>query len=284
MSYLSVSTWSLHRLLGPLRWTAWDAKAGEHRSHEQPQPQKLTLLELPAELAARGYRAVEICHFHFPSVEASYLAQLRDAFANASISFDTLLLDYGDLTAEDVKRRQADFALMRRWIEIAAAAGAKQIRIVAGEAQPDDADAIRHSAEALQSLAVYGDSQGVRVITENFKSLTSKGSSCLSLLKQAGDRLGMITDFGNFSGSAKYEELAMILPHSVSVHAKAHYDEKGFPDVAEYVHCLDTVRASGFDGAYVLIYDGPGDMWAGLDRVKRLVEPYVKTNEDKVKA
>ncbi|MBB6675619.1 sugar phosphate isomerase/epimerase family protein [Cohnella nanjingensis] len=275
MSYLSVSTWSLHRLLGPLRWTAWDAEAGTHQSHEQEQPQVLTLLELPAALASRGYQAAEVCHFHFPSVEPAYLSQLREAFAAAGISFDTLLLDYGDLTAADEARREADYGLMRRWIDTAAAAGAKQIRIVAGEAQPGDAEAIRRSAAALKALAAYGDERGVRVITENFKPLTSSGASCLSLLAQTGERVGMITDFGNFGGSAKYEELAMILPYSVSVHAKAHYDDAGLPDEAEYRRCLDVTSAAGFNGAYVLIYDGPGDMWAGLERARRIVEPYV---------
>jgi len=100
MSYLSVSTWSLHRLLGPLRWTYWDADAREHRTHVQDQPQVHSLLELPAEASRRGYRAVEICHFHFPSTDAEYAAALKRSFEDAGISFDTLLLDYGDLTAE----------------------------------------------------------------------------------------------------------------------------------------------------------------------------------------
>lgn len=275
MSYLSVSTWSLHRLLGPLRWTEWDAKQGAHRTREQEQPQVLTLLELPQEAARRGYQAVEICHFHFPSTEPDYLRELRSAFASAGISFDTLLLDYGNLTTEDEARREADLSLMRSWIDAASLAGAKQIRIVAGEAQPTDEEAIRLSAAALRELADYAAGQNVRVITENFKSLTSTGESCAKLLQQAGEQVGIITDFGNFKSPSKYDEFLVTLPHSVSVHAKAHYDEAGLPDTEEYVRCLETVRASGYNGAVVLIYDGPGDMWEGLDRIGRIVKPYL---------
>ncbi|MEK3912424.1 sugar phosphate isomerase/epimerase [Paenibacillus sp. FSL H7-0331] len=275
MSYLSVSTWSLHRLLGPLRWTVWDAEKGTHQIKEQEQPQVLSLLELPAEAAQRGYQALEVCHFHFPSTEPDYLATLRQAFITAGLSFDTLLLDYGDLTAQDETRREADFNLIRNWIDIAAGAGAKQIRVIAGEAMPTDEEAIRQSAASLLELAEYAAGQGVCVVTENFRSLTSTGASCTRLLDHTGDQVGMITDFGNFNPPTKYDEFGMILPYSVSVHAKAHYDEHGMPDEAEFHSCLETVRAAGCNCAIVLIYDGPGDMWEGLERIRRIVEPYL---------
>ncbi|MFC5469364.1 sugar phosphate isomerase/epimerase family protein [Cohnella suwonensis] len=278
MSYLSVSTWSLHRLLGPLRWTAWDSEAGAHRTNIQDQPQELTLLELPAEAARRGYGAVEICHFHFPSTNGDYLIELRDAFSDVGISFDTLLLDYGDLTTEDEARLSADMRLFREWIDVAARCGARKIRIVAGEASPDDEAAIGRSAVALSKLFAYAEPLGVKVVTENFKPLTSKGTNCLKLLEAARAGrwpLRMITDFGNFSGPSKYEELAMTLPYSLSVHAKAIFDGNGMPDEAEFRLCLDAVRDSGYEGSYVLVYDGPGNMWEGLERVRRIVEDYL---------
>ncbi|MBD2869731.1 sugar phosphate isomerase/epimerase family protein [Paenibacillus arenilitoris] len=277
MSYLSVSTWSLHRLLGPLRLTVWDAESGSQLTRVQEQPQLLTLLELPGKAAARGYRAVEVCHFHFPSTESAYLEELRQAFRTAGVSLDTLLLDYGDLTSADEQRRVADLAFIRKWIGIASSCGAKQIRVVAGEAQPDDKAAIAISAAALAELAEYAAEFGVRVITENFKPLASTGESSLQLLAQAGSRVGFITDFGNYHGERKLAEIASTTPYSVSIHAKPTYDEAGYPDREQLIAYLDQVRQAGFDGAYVLIYDGPGDMWEGLERVKAIVEPYVLT-------
>jgi sugar phosphate isomerase/epimerase len=275
MPYLSVSTWSLHRMLGPLRWTVWDASEGIHKLKEQEQPQVLSLLELPAEAAKRGYQAVEICHFHFPSTEPAYLERLREAFISAGISFDTLLMDYGDLTTLDAERQEADFNLIRNWIDIAAGVGAKQIRVIAGEADPIEEGAIRQSALALLELADYAAGKGVHVLTENFRLLTSTGASCANLLQLTGDKVGMITDFGNFKGPAKYEEFLMTLPYSVSVHAKAQYDANGIPDEVEFRQCLETVQAAGRDCAMVLIYDGPGDMWEGLERIKRIAQPYL---------
>ncbi|SDX62972.1 sugar phosphate isomerase/epimerase [Paenibacillus sp. CF384] len=275
MSYLSISTWSLHRLLGPLRFTTWNAATGQHEQNVQEQPQALTLLELPAELARRGYHAAEVCHFHFPSTDPDYLAQLREAFSAAALSFDTLLLDYGDLTSEDEEKRAADIRFMREWIDIASLAGAKQIRIIAGEAQPDQEEAIRKSADGLIELGRYASEKGVRVVSENFKALTSTGTSSVKLLESIGDAADFITDFGNFAFPTKYAEFTMTLPRSVSVHAKAQYDGDGYPDREEFLKCLETVRAAEFNGAIVLIYDGPGDMWAGLDRIKDIVAEYL---------
>lgn len=275
MSYLSVSTWSLHRLLGPLHWTVWNPEARIHEVKEQEQPEILSLLELPSEAARRGYQAVEICHFHFPSTSDAYLLELREHFAAAQISLDTILADYGDLTNGDEGRRSADHGFLREWIEIAAKCGAKRIRIIAGEAAPSDEAALRLSAQQLRELGEYGEGLGVQVVTENFKSLLSIGANCLTVMEQTAGKAAMITDFGNYQGPLKYEEIAATTPYSKSIHVKPHYDEAGLPDEAELRQCLDSVQTGGYDGAYVLIYDGPGDMWEGLERVRWIVEPYL---------
>ncbi|MNR31806.1 hypothetical protein D3C85_1493420 [compost metagenome] len=127
----------------------------------------------------------------------------------------------------------------------------------------------------MSELALYAKAYGVSVITENFKELTSHASSCLQILERTGHSVSMITDFGNFEGSLKYEEIAGTIPHSVSIHAKAGYDENGYPDEDEFRRCLTAVRDQGYEGAYVLIYDGPGDMWEGLERIKRIVREYM---------
>ncbi|MCM3628636.1 sugar phosphate isomerase/epimerase [Paenibacillus glycanilyticus] len=277
MSYLSLSTWSLHRNLGPLRWTVWNEETGVQDTSVQEQPLLHSLLELPAEAAKRGYQAVEICHFHFPSTDSSYLKQVKQAFEQAGLSFDTLLLDYGDITSSNEVRVSADLALIREWIDIASQSGAKQIRVVAGEASPSDEEAISLSAARLSELSEYGRTVGVKVITENFKALTSTGASCMKLLGAWGEHAATITDFGNFRGALKYEEIALTTPLSVSVHVKPQYDENGYPDEAELRRCLDTVSSAGFNGAFVLIYDGPGDMWEGMERVKRIASAYISS-------
>src|SRR5690625_6923520 len=77
MSYLSISTWSLHRKLGPLRWHIWDEAEKKIRVDIENQPEHIELEALPTILADKGFKAVEICHFHFPSTDPAYLQDLR---------------------------------------------------------------------------------------------------------------------------------------------------------------------------------------------------------------
>src|SRR5665647_3769245 len=108
MRYLSLSTWSLHRNLGPLHWTKWDEDNQKQITVIDPQPELTTLLELPAILAEKGFKAIEIGHFHILDTSEAYLHQLRNAVFQAGIKFYTLLLDYGDISSGDPTRRTAD--------------------------------------------------------------------------------------------------------------------------------------------------------------------------------
>jgi hypothetical protein len=85
----------------------------------------------------------------------------------------------------------------------------------------------------------------------------------------------MLSDFGNFSGTSKYAELTKIVPHSEVIHAKAMTDDDGLPNDQEFQQCMAIVKQSGYEGPVVLVYDGPHDMWDGIDRIKNLVLPYL---------
>ncbi|MBS4216950.1 sugar phosphate isomerase/epimerase [Bacillus sp. FJAT-49711] len=275
MSYLSLSTWSLHRNLGPLNWTIWDEDQNKHSIRAEPQPETITLLELPAILSSKGYRAIEICHFNFPSTDSDYLKKLKSACEEANIMFNTLLLDYGDITTDDEIRRHADISLIKNWIDIASECGAKQIRIIAGDASPENEAALVRSSEVLNDLIKYANNLGVRIITENFHSLTATADNCIRLVNNCNEELGLIADFGNFKGENKYEEIEKILPFSQSVHAKPDMDSDGIPDEEEFRRCLDQLVAANYNGPINLIYDGPGDMWEGIERVRKVVDSYL---------
>lgn len=275
MSFLSVSTWSLHRNLGPLHWTNWDEIKQTHVTNVDPQPELTKLLELPAILAEKGFKAVEIGHFHMRDTSDEYLLQLKEAIKRAGIIFYTLLLDYGDISSSDDNRRIADIAWLKSWIEIAAKVGAERVRIIGGQSNPTNQEAIARSVDALKELSRYADARGVRVVTENFRPLTSTAENCLALLEACDEKIGLIADFGNLSGDNKLSQLAKIIPRSESIHAKAITDEQGLPDSEELQRCLNLVKTAEYAGPIVIIYDGPHDMWAGIERVKELVLDYL---------
>lgn len=275
MPYLSLTTWSLHRNLGPLRWTFWSDEEKRQITKEEPQPQTINLLELPERMAAQGFQALEVCHFHFPSTEPEYLNQLRHSFTEAGITFYTLLLDYGDISSENEVRRNADLEFIKSWVDIAAEVGAERVRVVAGESSPHNLHALERSIQGLRELTAYGKEKGVRVITENFRSLASTVSNCMDLVKAFDGPNGLTVDFGNLSADNKYDSLEKLLPYAESIHAKPCYDEDGKIDADEFRRCLDLMAQASYNGPVTLVYAGPGDLWDGIDRTRKIVEEYL---------
>lgn len=263
----AVSTWSLHRTLGRPPITGPDQHTPWHVG-----PEALSLLALPAKLAAFGINKIEICHFHLPSRDAAYLAQLRTALDDAGVTLWQLLIDGGDLTHPQHAAR--DQAWIQEWIDVAATLGATRARVSGGKAAPT-AQSLATSRAALAQLAAYAAARNVRLMTENWQNLLSTPEAVLTVL--AGlDEVGLLADFGNWSGPNKYTDLAMILPRAESAHAKAHFDGPGSMDRADYEQCLALCQQSNFSGPYSLIYDGPdGDEWAGLQLEKTVVGAYL---------
>lgn len=256
----AVSTWSLHRTLGNV--VASDSSVSGGRSKDLPPTATagIALLDLPAELAAHGYDTLHLCHFHLASRDAAYLAAVRAALAEHGVTLDTFLIDDGDLTAPDADRHEAWYG---EWLEVAEALGAQRARIGAGRSAPTP-ELLAASGERLARLVA--SHPGVRVVTENWLEMTPDAASVLAVLDAAGDGVGLLIDLGNWTGPAKYDDLAVLAPRAETCHAKCHFSVDG-PDADDFRRSLEVLKAAGFDGPLALIYDGPdADEWANLDR------------------
>lgn len=267
---LAVSTWSLHRTLG--RLPNYGPEANGTVPPRTIAPDALSLLDLPARLAAFGLYKVEICHFHLPSREPAYLHQLRDALARAEVTLWQLLIDAGDITHPT--QAETEITWIEGWIDVAATLGATRARVSGGRAEPSP-QALAASHDALAHLADYAQRQGVRLMTENWQNLLTKPEYVLTVLDGL-DHIGLLADFGNWSGPTKYEDLAQILPRAETTHAKAHFAGPGQMDKTDYVRCFELCQAAHFGGPYSLIYDGPdSDEWAGLQLERAVVMNYL---------
>lgn len=261
----TVSTWSLHRTLG--RFVGPDsATLGGPFMDSAAEPNGVALLDLPRQLQAHGYEAVQIVHFHLPSTDPAYLAQLRAALSDAGIELDTLLIDDGDLT--DPVNADRTEAWISDWLDVAVALGATRARVVAGQTEPTP-ERLQESAHRLVRLAEAHP--GVRIVTENWKSLLPDGATVQELLRQTGDPVGLLIDLGNWSGVDKFDELALIAPIAETCHAKCRFID-GTPDTEDFRHGLQVLKDAGYDGPLALIYDGSDDdEWAQLDVEQEIV-------------
>ena len=268
---LSVSSWSLHRLLGqPDFYGASDGYAIPGDSHHRGA---LSLLEVPAAIAARGIHTLEICHFHLPSLDHGYLAELSATLTAAGVELFSLIVDDGDIT-HPTKGRQ-DLEWIAGWLSIAAQLGAARMRVIAGK-QPPSVSNLELSSSRLLHLADRSHTFAIRIMTENWFDLTSSPTAVQSLFAGLDNRVGLCLDFGNWSGPDKYDQLAAIAHLAESCHAKAEFSDQGQLHQADFQRCLDITTAANFEGPYTLIFDADvPPVWSGLQQEILSVTPYL---------
>jgi hypothetical protein len=267
----SVSTWSLHRTLGqPAIYGVENGFAVPTETHNRGA---LSLLELPAWLAETGIHTLEICHFHLPSLDPQYLADLRAAIQEAGVELFSFLIDDGDVTHPTYGER--DQAWIEGWFEIASALGARRTRVSAGKTPPSE-EVLAKSTQALKDLAERATERGLRLMTENWHTTLSTPTAVHTLFDRMDGRVGLCLDFGNWGGSHKYDDLRSIATYAESCHAKADFSNSGELDRDDYLQCLEITDAANFAGPYTLIYSGPdNDERARLTLEMQVIQPYL---------
>ena len=181
MIELAISSWTIHGALGA-PWYEPDA-AGVMVNKRSPQSASLTLLDLPAFIAADGFKLLEICNFHMPSIEDNYLAELRRAIEAADVTLVNLLIDTGNLSAGADREWRRDIAAAKRWQDIAVKLGANGVRIDCGT-EPPTPETLARSAEALRELVDYGKSIGLHTTTENWRSTSVESDNLLQIMER----------------------------------------------------------------------------------------------------
>jgi Xylose isomerase-like TIM barrel len=267
---IAVSTWSLHNLLGI---THTNGPGVTPTGFAEPTfgPGAVTLEELPAELAKRGYFRVEICHFNFASRDAAYLAKTRAAFAASGVVIQTLLIDDGDIT--NPATRERDLAWIASWVEAAALLGAENARVIAGKSKPTK-EALALSVDGLRKMAALGKARGVRIVTENWFDTLSTPEAVHHVLDAVGPDLGFLADTGNWSGPSKYADLQSIFACAELCHAKTDFRPGLVIDAEDYGQCIKAAQDAGYIGPFTLIFASEGDEWAGLEAERQFISDY----------
>ena len=257
---IAVSTWSLHRHLGTTypHYIPTEVGPVEETYGEGTE----SLLDLPSALHNHGYGRMELVSFHLPSRDPVYLGELRDQLEVTGVTLQTLLIDAGDIT--DPVNGERDTRWIAGWIETANVLGAENARIIAGK-QPPSKEALNRSVLALRELEEGNSGSPVRLVTENWHALLPSAAEVNELLDRLEGRIGLLMDFGNWTGANKYEQLAAIAGRAELCHAKASFID-GDLDAADYGRCIDLAEAAGYAGPYTLIFDSdvPVNEWDGL--------------------
>lgn len=266
---IAVSTWSLHHHLG----YSYDNGPGRDAPYVKADTWGVgafDLLQLPAELAKRGYFRCEICHFHIGSLDRSKLENIARAFSNAGVTIQTLLIDDGDLT--DVATLDRDKAWIASWIKAAAILKAENARVIAGKSKPSS-ETLALSVAGLKEMVSLGAKLGVKVITENWHDLLSTPEAVHHVLDHV-EGLGFMADTGNWSGASKYDDLASIFVRADLCHAKAGFNVGLKMDATDFSNCLAAAEQGHYKGPMTLIFMDAGNEWDGLQLERQFIQQH----------
>ena len=270
MLKFALSSWSIHGLLGQARFRHQDGAAtlddGEAKGD-------VSLVELPAIMANRGINMLEICHFHFPSLDDAYLAELKQQLDENEVSVENILVDDGNISSPDEAVRRASIELAKQYQVAAVKIGAKGNRIDCG-LEAASAESKANAVAALKELSENAVSLGLHICIENFHPTSQEADDLLEMLAQVEPKMKLCVDFGNADFSAeKFTTLEALMPHATSIHCKASYNANAI-DTDDLHRCLDLMTASEFDGPISLIYGETEDEWAGLHQLQTAIEAY----------
>lgn len=285
MSTLGVSSFSLHRLLGPIHLER-RTDDGVLETIEVPMPREHTFEDFAVGVRDRfGIQAVDLCQIQFDSTQPDRLESLAGAMADAGVRVLTVPIDIGDLAGGDAATRADDVARMTDWFRVAQRLGASYVRVNTGNhLAANRADRRDEMIAALRSLSTTAKGLGLRLLVENHGGPSSDPEFLLGVRDDVGpDHLGILLDIGNFEplmtvahermrgGTVDdtdletehvYSHIARLAPEAEVVHAKAYDPKSDGSPLLNVDRALRIVADSGYCGPVSVEWEGTlGDPW-----------------------
>ena len=234
-----------------------------------------------------GIGAVEyVNQFYFAQIDnESYFKEMAQKAVDHGVVSHLMMLDgTGPIGATDPTVSAAARENVKRWMGQAQILGCSMVRVNA-EGEGEWHERAKRTADALDQLAVLGESMDLAVVVENHGGLSSNGAwlaEVMSLASHPG--VGTLPDFGNFRTGKdeagddiwydRYQGVRELMPFAKAVSAKSYdFDESGNDTATDYQKMMKIVLDAGYTGYVGIEYEGRGlSEYEGIRATKRLLE------------
>ncbi|MBW3629947.1 MAG: sugar phosphate isomerase/epimerase [Gemmatimonadetes bacterium] len=217
-------------------------------------PRSLDALSAPQFVAQElGIRKLELWNRHFDEPTVAYARRVREAADRAGVQINCVQLP-GDMSNPEAAVRDRSIAETRRWIEIAAAAGAPAVRVDTGGGANVPFD-VRVTGESYRELAQHGASNNVIILVENHGGHSNVAENVAAIVKHVNSRwVRSYPDFGNMPHDSTARQIAFlntILPWAHMISAKAEVFDASYRHTSfDIAPLVDAAEAGGFRGVY----------------------------------
>lgn len=238
---------------------------------KKPTMTLFEFIDLAADLPLDG---VELTSYYWAEQTAEYAKKLAAHAAKKKRAVSGVPIR-STFTMKDDAARAKEVEQVKDWIKLASDAGAKTVRIFAGNLEKDEKleDAQKRVVASVEACLPAAEKAGVVLALENHGGITATPDQLLALVKPIKSQwLGVNIDTGNFKTPDPYADVAKIAPYGVVCQVKTEVFPGGKEPVeADLGKMVKILKDANFHGYVALEYEAKPDPVAAVPKyVKEL--------------
>ncbi|MFO7670722.1 MAG: sugar phosphate isomerase/epimerase family protein [Bacteroidales bacterium] len=218
--------------------------------------QVYTLFNLLDWCADRGIRALDPTAYFFPTYPEvpsdEYLEKFKNHAANLGIAISGTGIR-NNFASPDPAVRAEGVELAKNWIVAASKLGAPVVRVFAGAIPAGYEDNWEVPAQWMidcyKELIPYAERYGVKIGIQNHGDMLQTAEQCIYILEAVDSKwAGLILDTGSFNTEDPYEDIAAMIPYTISWQVKESPVGIGGKEKTDYVKLIRIIKEGGYSG------------------------------------
>ena len=237
---------------------------------------EMSLDEVIAFCAGIGFDAVDPTGYYFPGYPE--VPSDREIYRIKHLAFSLGLGISGtgvrnDFAVPDAARRDADVALVTRWLDVAAKLGAPVLRVFDGRMMPEGhakAEVLNWIVDDIGRCVEAGEARGVMVVLQNHDDALKVADDYLGIRERiTSPWFGLNVDIGSLrTTDDPYAEIARLAPHAYTWQVKELVYRRGREERVDLAQVARILRESRYRGYVPIETLGPGD---AKEKVRRFL-------------
>ncbi len=186
-----------------------------------------------------------------PALEDSaWLADAKKMADDAGLPYGCIAVDGGHIYEPSAAERAARREMAYRWLDVAAALGASQVRIDSGGPEELTDEICKHIVDGYNDLISRAREMGLEILVENHWGPTMHPENTKRLL-EAVDGLGLLFDTNNWAPGKRETAWTMCAPYARHTHFKTFsFDSQGNEPSVNLQQAFRILLDSGYDGVW----------------------------------
>jgi sugar phosphate isomerase/epimerase len=218
--------------------------------------QVYTLFNLLDWCADRGIRALDPTAYFFPTYPEVPSDEYLEKFKNHAASLGIAISGTGirnNFASPDPAVRAEGVELAKKWIVAASKLGAPVLRVFAGAIPEGYEDNWEEPAQWMigcyKELIPYAERYGVKIGIQNHGDMLQTARQCIYILEAVDSKwAGLILDTGSFNTEDPYQDIAAMVPYTISWQVKESPWGIGGKEKTDYVKLIRIIKEGGYSG------------------------------------